>query len=29
MKSEVDETVLRKAVNDLGEYTVMSVDWMK
>ena len=29
MKSEVDETVLRKAVNDLGEYTVMSVDWVK
>ena len=29
MKSKVDETVLRKAVNDLGEYTVLSVDWMK
>ena len=29
MKSKVDETVLRKAVNDLGEYTVMSVDWIK
>ena len=29
MKSKVDETVLRKAVNDLGEYTVLSVDWIK
>ena len=26
MKSKVDETVLRKTVNDLGEYTVLSVD---
>ena len=26
MKSKVDETVLRKTVNDLGEYTVLNVD---
>ena len=29
MKSKLDEAALRKAVNDLGEYTVLRIDWMK
>ena len=29
MKSKLDEAVLRKVVNDLGEYTVLHIDWIK
>lgn len=29
MKSKLDEAVLRKVVNDLGEYTVLHINWVK